>query len=140
MKIKRKMNSKELSLPMGIGLGLLICAIMTIAGTAAISHLTLTERIGEQSIGIWSKVVLFLAVLIGAWSAVTATKQKRLQVCLITGGIYSLLLLSATAMFFGGRYRGVGISLLVVLAASAFVAFMPVKIKHNPKRRKRLFS
>ncbi len=140
MKIKRKNRNKELSLPLGIGLGLLICVILTLAGTAAISHLTLTEKIGEQSITIWSKVILFIAVLIGAWGAVSATKQKRLQVSLLTGGIYNLLLLSMTAMFFGGRYQGVGITLLVVLAASAFVAFMPAKIKHNPKRRKRVFG
>ena len=138
MKIKRK--TTERSLVAGIGIGLIISILVTTGGVALVTNLALTERVGEQSVGVWAKVVLFVAVLTGTWVAAAATKQKRLQVCFLTGGIYSLLLLSTTAMFFGGRYQAVGITLIVVLAASAFVAFLPVKFKHNLKRRKRVFG
>ena len=54
----------------------------------------------------------------GAWVAWKKIKRLRLQVCLISGGIYYLMLLGMTILFFGGQFCGMGVTALMVACGS----------------------
>ena len=53
MGIKKKTSAKTAaSLPVGIGLGVLVSFIVTLIGAGAVTHLVATEAMEENSIGI----------------------------------------------------------------------------------------
>ena len=131
-----KNGGRALSIPAGIGLALLISMLVTLAGSAIAAALISSERIGEGAIGYASMLTLGLAALAGAWIAVILVKRLRLQVAMIFGGCYYLLLLATTALLFGGQYQGMGVTAIVVLAASALVAFLPMTKSKTWKKKK----
>jgi hypothetical protein len=57
------------------------------------------------------------------------------MVCCITGMVYFLGLLAATALFFGGNYKGVGISAIVVIIGTLSAGALGLKRKAGPGRR-----
>lgn len=121
--------------PVGLSIGVLTSIVITILGAAAIAGLAATERIGEGSIGHAAKIIPALAAALGAWSSVALVKRLRLQMCMMTGGSYYLILLAMTALFFGGQYQGMGMTALIVLAMCTFVAFIPGKNRQGRKRK-----
>ncbi len=134
-----KWNKKSVGMPAGLGLGLLISTVITLAGAAAVSHMVATEKIGEEAVGYGAIVILAVSAAMGAWGAFALIKQLRLQVCMLSGACYYLLLLATTAMFFGGQYQGMGITAIAILAGCALVAFMPTKKGQNWKKVKKAY-
>lgn len=126
-----------MTIPFGLAIGGLVSLLVTVAGAAILALVVLNETIGENGVGYGSAAVLMLAAITGAWSALAAVKKNRLQVCLLSGGVYYLLLLGTTALFFGGQYRGMGVTAVVILAGALIVAFFPGKERGKFKVRKR---
>lgn len=124
---RNKMKGTALTIPGGLMIGGLINLILTFAGAAATAFLVLKERIGENGIGYAALVILFVSAVMGAWGAVSSIKRQRLQICLMSAAVYFLLLLAMTALFFGGQYRGMGVTAIVILAGALAVAFFPAK-------------
>lgn len=135
MQIMKK-SGRAMSIPVGIGLALLISLLITLAGSALIAIMVSSERIGEGAIGYGAMVTLALATLAGAWIAVAFVKRLRLQVSMIFGACYYLLLLAMTALLFGGQYQGMGTTALVVLIGSALIAFLPMTKSKSWKKKK----
>ena len=127
------MDKKWSGLPISAGIGALISLLVTLAGSAIISSLIITEKVGEGSIGFASVVIQLLAAIIGAWCAVIISKKQRLQVALLSGAGYYLMLLAATALFFGGQYTGLGITALIVFAGCGLVVL--ITGKNSSKKR-----
>lgn len=136
MHMNKKVTGRAFAIPVGLGIGALISLLVTLAGAAFLSYLITAELMGEGTIGFASMIIMGIATVVGALGAVGLVKRLRLQVCMMTGGCYYLLLLAMTALFFGGRYQGMGVSALVILAGCALVAFIPVKSGYSRKRSK----
>lgn len=135
MKLKRK--GTPLGIPAGLGIGAIVALLITLMGAALVAYLIASEKAGEGIIGYASMVIMAAATATGSWIAVSLVKRLRLQMCMMMGGCYYLLLLAMTALLFGGRYEGMGLSALVILAACAVVAFSPIsKSKISGKRKK----
>ena len=139
MHMNKKVKGITMGVPVGLAIGVLISLIITLAGTALASYLLVKEKIGEGTIGFAAILILSIAAIIGALCAVSVVKRLRLQVCLMTGAGYYLSLLALTALFFGGRYQGMGISALIVLGGCALVAFIPTKSGQFFKKKKRAY-
>ena len=137
MKLKRK--GTTIGIPAGLGIGALISLLTTLAGAALVSYLVAAEKIGEGTIGVSAMIILAVAAAVGAWCAVCVVKRLRLQVCMMTGACYYLSLLALTALFFGGRYQGMGISALIVLGGCTLVALIPSKNGQFFKKGKRAY-
>lgn len=133
---KKKISGTAMGLPVGIGLALLVSILITLAGSAVAALLVSSEKIGEGTIGYASMMILAMASLLGAWIAVMLVKRLRLQVAMLFGGCYYLLLLAMTALLFGGQYQGMGVTAIIILAGSALVAFWPAKKSSGGKRKK----
>lgn len=134
---RRKISGSAMGLPLGIGLAILISLIITIGGASIAALLVSTGKIGEKSIGYAVMLIQIIATVFGAWLAVRFVKRMRLQVALIFGGCYYLVLLAMTALLFGGQYAGMGASAIIIGCGSALIAFIPantLKIRNGKKR------
>ena len=136
---KKKVSGTAMSMPAGLGIGLLVALVITVAGAAITAWLIASEKIGESSCGYAVMLILGLGVGLGALSAVYFTKRQRLLVCMLTGVCYYLSLLAMTALFFGGQYQGMGVSAIVILAVCALIAFLPMKNGQRLGKKKKLY-
>ena len=139
MMMKRKFSGRALSIPAGLGIGLLIALVVTVAGAAITSWLIYAEKIGEGSSGYAAMLILALAAGTSALSAVYLIKKQRLQICMLTGVCYYLSLLGMTALLFGGQYQGMGMSAIVILSVCALIAFLPSKNNGVIGKKKKLY-
>lgn len=141
MVASRKKVRSQVPIPLGLTLGAGTSLAMTFLGTAILSWLIGNERLPEERMGIAAAAVLLFAGMLGAWIAASKTKRKRLLVCLGSGLVFFLVLLSLTALFFGGRYEGLAMNGTAVLLGSGIMAALGLRGQGgNPKRRKKLGS
>ena len=136
---KRKMAGKPMTLPAGVAVGLVISLIVTLLGAAILAYLISNGTVGQNGIGAGSGCILFLASAMGAWSTCRGVKGKYLLLCGISGGAYYLMMLSMTALFFGGQYQGVLLTgVLIFLGASVplFLEIVRNKGRRTPGKRK----
>ena len=82
-------------------------------------------------------VILVLSALCGALMARSKIKRLRLQVCLISGGIYYLMLLGMTMLLFGGRFQGMGVTALMVACGSILAILVGLPKDRGGKSRHR---
>lgn len=135
----KNVSGRATSIPIGLTIGAVISLIITLAGTATTAHLVGTEKIGEEGIGYAAMLILFISSAIGAWGAISNIKRMRLQVCMMSSGVYYLILIAITAMFFGGQYGGMLVTAIVTFAGGAVVAVLPGKTWNKMKFKKRAY-
>lgn len=133
---KKKTTGAAMGIAAGLAFALLASLAVTLAGSALTALLVSSEKIGEGAIGYAAMMILALASVLGAWVAVILVKRLRLQVAMLSGGCYYLMLLAMTALLFGGQYQGMGTTAIIVLAGSALIAFLPAKGSKTGKRKK----
>lgn len=124
MVMNRKVTGKAMSLPGGIGTGVGIAVLVSLAGALVTAWLVDGSYLPETGFGYGAMVTLLLASGIGAGTAAGLVKHRRLIVCLVTGGVYILLLIGLTAFCFGGQYQGVVPTLLLVAGGSIAAALL----------------
>ena len=119
----------------------LVSVITTLVCSAVLAWLISAEKMHADAIGYGTAVALLAASFVGALTAVARIKRLRMQVCLITGGVYYLVLLSVTALFFGGRYQEMGAAAIFVILGSGMTALLGIREKKSRKNkmRKRAF-
>lgn len=134
MKIKMP-TGRSSGVSVGILIGVLVCVGVTLIATVILAWLITAEKMGESAVGYGAMVVLLLSAILGSWTASAKIGRLRTQVCLITGGIYYLVLLSITALFFGGQYQGMGVAAILVIAGSGVTALLGIREKKSRKNK-----
>ena len=134
--MKMKISGKSVGIPLGLAVGELVSMIITVAAAAVAAWLIATEKIGEGGIGYAATIITALAAAVGAWVSSALIKRMRLQICMLSGVCYFLILLALTALLFGGQYRGIGLSAIVILCACALIALLPSKNKGLKMKKK----
>ena len=102
---------------MGAGSALL-CSL---AGSAILAYLIQKESVAYDAMGYGIMMILLGSSLAGSYLAWRKIKHRRAAVCLATGGTFFLMLLSITALFFGGQFEAVGVTALLIFSGSASV-------------------
>lgn len=120
----QKPTGRAVSVPAGLATGAAFALVWTIAGAMLIAKLVDSEVMKQESIGYGAMVILVSASFSGAMLSYGRIKRQRVQMCLISGGIYFLLLAAMTSLFFGGQFSGAGVTVILVLAGSA-AAILP---------------
>lgn len=110
----KKVKGTAASMPVGVAMGVLTSIIVTFSLAALLTWLAFGGRIEENILGYLVIGVLLIASVLGSLLSAGKVKRRRILVCCLTGLIYYLILLGSTAVFFGGNYRGVGVSGFVV--------------------------
>ena len=139
MRNKNKLSGKTMGIPGGLAIGTLLSIVITISGAMIIAALLNTEKVGEGSTGFLTMIIHGISSISGAWAAMALVKRLRLQICILTGVCYYLILLGMTALFFDGQYSGLGLTALIVLLGCGFVAFFPTKNRIRGKKRIRAY-
>ena len=131
MVMNQKATGRAMSMPAGIAMGVAVSLVITLIGALLLGWLVDRETLELNSIGYGSMVILLTASALGALTAKSRIKHRSLVVCLITGGGYYLSLLAITALFFGGQYQGLGVTMGVVLAGSGAAGLLSLKRKKS---------
>ena len=134
-------TGKAASMTAGLVVGAVVSLIVTVLGAFLGANLIVSEKISEASIGYCSMIIILLSSSLGALLAACMIKHRWLPVCLGAGGIYYLILLATTALFFGGQYQGMGVTALAVLGGCGTVGLLGINRGEGKsrKRKKRSF-
>ena len=136
MTLNQKPTGMASSIPRGLVISGLIGVITTLIGAAIVAYLVDKELLDELKIGYAIMVMLLLASYLSALTAWKKIKHRRIIVCLSAGGVYFGILLSITALFFGGQYQAVGETAMLVLCGSMLAAMSGLKGKSSSKYRR----
>ena len=135
MKSNKKTTRKRAGIPAGIMVGVLVSVMTTLLSSFVLSWLISSEKV-SLDVGNNGIVIVLLAVsFFGSLTAVSVVKRLRTQICLMTGGAYYLTLLTVTAVFFDGRYKGCGIAAILVLIGCGLSVLLGVKEKKTGKSK-----
>lgn len=134
MAVKRKKTGADISVPVGISIGVAISTTVMLLGTLMLAYLVLNETVSGNQMGLAASCILLLSTALGCWIAAILTKQKKLLVCGITALALFLILLSITAVFFDGTFSGVGRTAFVILLGAG-VALLPGLRRKSRKTR-----
>jgi putative membrane protein (TIGR04086 family) len=127
----QKATGRAMSMPAGVSVGMAVSLVITLVGAFVLGWLINQETLAINSVGYGAMVILLAASFLGALTAKVRIKHRYLVVCLLTGVGYYLVLLGITAMFFGGQYRGMGVTLALVLAGSGAAGLLSIKKKKS---------
>ena len=134
-----KLTGRASSIPSGLIIGALVSTVITVLVAAIGAHLVMSQYIDQDQIGYCSIAALILGTILGAITACKRIKHRKLMVCALSGLAYYLLLLMTTALFYGGQYEGMGVTLLIVMLstlAAALIANREEKQKAFVKPKK----
>lgn len=137
MVINRKPTGRASSMPAGLIAGALCGLVGTLLFSAILAKLVDSEIIPQDKVGYGIMVLLLICAFLGANEACRRTKRQYLIVCAISAGVYFLILLSITALFFGGQYSGIGVTAILILCGSILSAFTRSRKGEGRKRRKK---
>ena len=140
MTVNRKVTGNAMSMGQGIGLGIVVSLVITLAGSMLVAWLIGREMIPEIAVGYGAMMILILGSMAGAWTAVLKIKHRKLLVCGMSGVGYYISLLAMTALLFGGQYQGMGVTALVILCGvgvTALIACREPKIKRKNYKKLR---
>ena len=118
MATAKKVKGTAVSIPIGVTSGVCVSLLITFVLAAALTWLALEGKVGEKTIGYIVMGILVISSALGTLLSAARIQRRRMFVCCLTGGIYYLVLLGSTAVFFGGNYRGIGVTGALILAGS----------------------
>ena len=138
MVTSQKSTGRTMSVPAGLALGGGISLLFTVLSAMVLAWMVDKEKLAWENIGYGIMITLLLAAILGARIAYSRIKRQRLLVCGLTGVVYLGLLLSITALFFGGQYDGALVTGVLILGGSVVAGLIPSGEQRNSagKRRK----
>lgn len=136
MNVAQKVSGKAMSIPGGLALGAGVSMLLTVALSAAVAKLVQTELLSQEKIGYGVMIILLISSFLGAMTAQGRVKHRRAMVCFLSGILYYLLLLSITALFFGGQYSGMWVTGLVILAGVGSAAMTTARQGRGGRNKK----
>lgn len=136
MTVNRKPTGTASTIPAGLASGTLAAVAMTLAGAAVTAKLIDAEVLGWDASGYAVLLILLMASWLGAMVTAGKIKRQRLAMCLSSGLVYFGVLMLMTALFFGGRYSGVGETGLLIFCGSMLGVFTGYGGKTGRNRQK----
>lgn len=127
MVVNRKPTGRALSIPAGLSIGAAAALAWTLLTAMLMARMVESEVLAESAIGYGSGVILLTASFLSAMVAYRRVKRQRAMVCMISGGLYFLMLLAITALFFGGQYTGVGVTAIVIAAGAGCAVLLGLR-------------
>lgn len=133
----KQRNGRASSIPAGLGAGAGVSISVTMVGTAVLAKLLDKETIQWEAVGYGILIMVMLSAMLGGITAMKKIKRQPGIVCLLSGFVYWGILLSITALFFGGQYEAVGVTLLLVAGGSGCAFLLCTGQGRGGNRRKR---
>ena len=138
MTMNQKMTGRAASLPGGLAIAGAVSMVATLVIVVTGAVLVSNEIIAFENIGYCSIAALLLGSFLGTITAVHRIKRQKVLIGILSGGVYYLMLLSITALFFGGQYKGMGVTLLVVIGGSLLGVILSNREKGRGRNRRHI--
>lgn len=99
-----------------IVIGAMISMLVMILGIASVAGLIIRNVINEDSAGYVVVIVLLLSSIMGSSFVIKKEREGAFGISVLVGMVYSIMLLLITALGFGDGYRGVPVTILVIVS------------------------
>jgi hypothetical protein len=136
MVVNQKVTGRASSVPAGLATGALTGLAITLIISYLAAFMASRELLDRDMFGYCAMAVLILASFVSAKVAVAKIKKMPLQMAAASGLVLYVLLLSMTALFFGGQYDALGVTLVLGLIGSGAGGILA---SGKPKRRKQKY-
>lgn len=132
-------SGKTMSMTKGLASGALISICITITGAAVLSKMLEQGLMMWENIGYIIAITILLSAFAGSTFSITRINRRKLLVCAESALIYIAILLTMTALFFGGQYEAVGVSIALICSGSISALLLLVgkkgrKSRHNHRK------
>lgn len=131
----KRNQSKATSVPITIGVGLVLSLIITVLAAVLIAMMVISERMEPGHIYFGSAATLLLASFIGALYVVLMMGEKKLLFSMVTGGAYFLVLVCVSMLFFDGMIANVWQALILVIGGSFSAGIIKMNSKKTSYRK-----
>ncbi len=136
MVTNQKPTGRASSMPAGLLIGAAASLTITLIAAFILAKLLDAQRLSWENVGYGVMFMLLLSSAAGAFLANRKIKRQRMLVCLLSGVIYFGILMSITALFFGGQYDSVGVTALLILGGCGSIGLLEMREKRSGKRKK----
>lgn len=136
MTVNRRPTGTASSIPTGLTSGAIVFAAMTLAGALLTAYLIESEMISWDNCGYAVMIILLFSSWCGTTISTGRIKRQRLLMAIASGGLFFVMLLATTALFFGGQFSGVGETGLLVFCGSMLACFVNLGGKTGRKGKK----
>ncbi len=132
----RKQTGRAVTMPAGLAWGSAVSVLGTVLGAMIAAKMIDTGTMEHNRIGYAVLVTLLMSAFMGATVAAKKVKRQMVMTCILSGSMYFVILLSITALFFGGQYEAVGVTALLVFGGSLLAVLLLARPKNMNRRRK----
>ena len=127
MRNNQKVSGRADSIPVGLSVSAISSILLTIVCVMILTKLVDTGKMQWESIGYAIMVQTIVVSFIGAKIAHKRVKRQTLLICLLSGLIYYAFLVATVAAFFGGKYEGMAVTALLVLAGCVCASLLGLR-------------
>lgn len=127
MIITQKTTGRASSVPAGLAAGVGVSIATTILVSIILAILLDREVILWKNIGYGILIMIMLSAFLGAVTANHKIRRQKIVISCMSGLAYWGLLLTFTALFFGGKYEAVDVTALLVMAGCGCAAMLEIK-------------
>lgn len=135
---KTKQIKGNITMLPAVCIGAIMALVMTAILASLIAVFILNEYINVAGITIAAIVIQGISIFIGTFAAGKIVSDKKLFACILTAGVYYLILMSTALLFF----EGISGSIIIGLATGVIVCFAAVylctKEKGGTARRRKI--
>ena len=131
----KRNQSKATSVPITIGVGLVLSLIITVLAAVLIAMMVISERMEPGHIYFGSAATMLLASFIGALYVVLMMGEKKLLFSMVTGGAYFLVLVCVSMLFFVVFFANVWQALILVIGGSFSAGIIKMNSKKTSYRK-----
>lgn len=117
------------SMPISLGIGLILAWMFTVAVGAIAAFLVAGERMPEDFIEPAAVITLCVSSFVGSMVAGGMMEQKRMIVCVVSGGIYYLSLICFNMLFFEGCLHGLLGAALTIMGSCVIAGLLQTRQK-----------
>ena len=133
MSYRKKGRVTKASMPVSLAAGCILAWVITIVIAVIVAIFIAGERASEEFTNPAAVIALLAASFAGAMIAGGMAEQKRMIVCVISGGIYYLSLICVNMLFFDGSFRGLLGAALTVMGSCVIAGLL-----HTRQKRQRI--
>jgi len=119
-----------------IAIGIIAGIAMMLLSIGVFAMMISKEMISEAGTDYCSVAVLLLSGFVASLVAISHYKKMKIWISVITGVVYSAVLLGMTAVFFDGEYRGILVTVMVVLSGCMIATILARKGNNTQKLRR----
>lgn len=132
----KKITGRSPSLVKSAAAGVLLGALWTVICAMILAKLIDSGVMPMEKVGYGSMAAVLSAVFAGASMAGRKAGHMVAQAAAISGAAYFLCLLLVNAMFFGGSYSGMAVTLILVVLATGLAVLAAGKGRGGRHRKR----